>query len=92
MNLIKSDFKKYILVGIIGFEIHFEEHNELKNAQRRLKDIYNYHVESIYGEDKELIIHDTRMSDLVLDDNYIYIGRTDWGKIELYINCVSFDD
>lgn len=92
MDLIKTQFSKYIVAGTLNYEQEFEVFDSFEEAHNYMTKLYNqaiYHAYLKWGDNEELE-EDIERADVIVEPKSVYIYETGEGTLDITIHTVRF--
>ena len=92
MDLIKTQFIKYIVAGTLNYEQEFEVFDSFEEAHSYMTNLYNQEIHNAYLKwgDNEGLEEDIERGDIIVEPKSVYIYDTGEGPLDITIHTVQF--
>ena len=91
MNLIKTQFTKYIIAGTLNYEQEFEVFDSFEEANSYMTNLYNQEIHNAYLKwgDNEGLAEDIERGNIMVEPKSVYIYDTGEGSLDITIHTVQ---
>ena len=91
MNLIKTQFIKYIVAGTLNYEQEFEVFDSFEEAHSYMTKIYNQEIHNAYLKwgDNEGLAEDIERRLIMVEPKFVYVYETGQGPLDIAIHTVQ---
>lgn len=92
MDLIKTQFIKYIVAGTLNYEQEFKEFDSFEEAYNYMMKLYNEEIYDAYlkWDDNEGLEEDIERGSIIVEPKSVYIYETGEGPLDITIHIVQF--